>query len=848
MPRIPVRTEPYASPSRQHRHFKNKRDQVLRALGKAAYINGSHFAIMWVTASGQAETYASDAFQERLEDWFDKAGIKEEGIRLVLERNGKVGKSDSTSSSRLDRDDAAGDDAAGGAGSGDSDDGGEDEDDDDDDGALTATGSRSAGPSTMNNTPMIACEDVFGPVPSSSSPSVSGSSNSLLAPNNGLAASRLNRKPLALLDTNSTNQQFSAQLLAVPGSAGDDEKYMRAPMSAPLPNSDAQKSLMRPPMLCRTGSHAAPGSKLTQVTLPNVAARTAFFELRFGQMQQGMCKTVAKAWIKIIEPKKQTRCPYNKGEEGKPEWWPEGVRHKEPDHLMKPERHALLLTILRSPKIKVARLQLATAEVVAMIRADKVNLLMDVYRIAREEERLRQSREETADNEPISVGVSTLDGWKAGGANGEQGGLDEEGKRATLGEDTPESEEKSTRQRADRASKKRSFQAMARSMSSSATDKRPRSSIGTVNEAGVDGAMGPNPGKRLSVSGNVAMQRSVSHHQLGLERTNSFAESQSPVSFPMGQGWAHATPNASMPLSEDASMRRSTSTSAAASAAVAAASLSYGASGHRGNAVGYDQYTGNQTPSFMLNGSPQFVQQAFAPDQRFQQQQQPGSMSAPQGPHAQLYPAVSASHASSSASTSPALNYNYQYNAQFIAENPFDQSNHAGSSQQAQQSPANMFSSSMVDLSNGGAGALGLHGLPTDVSGWANFDPTFMQWAASPSQTQHQGNQAALPFNSAPARIVALPPTVGDDSMTTSAGDLSAGDLSFASSAGPATPPHLSNDTQLQQLHHQQRMQQQQQQQKSSQQQVHNQGLLNQMYGSAPRGQAGNFDAWVTGA
>jgi hypothetical protein len=76
---------------------------------------------------------------------------------------------------------------------------------------------------------------------------------------------------------------------------------------------------------------------------------------------------------------------------------------------MKPERHALLLTILRSPEIQVARLQLATAEVVALIKADKVSLLMDVYRIAREEEKMREAGVDV--DTPMKVGVSTLDGW-----------------------------------------------------------------------------------------------------------------------------------------------------------------------------------------------------------------------------------------------------------------------------------------------------------------------------------------------------------------------------------------------------------------------------------------------------
>ncbi|CAO1628438.1 unnamed protein product [Parajaminaea phylloscopi] len=900
MPRIPVRTEPYASPSRQHRHFKNKRDQVLRALGKAAYINGSHFAIMWVTASGQAETYASDAFQGRLDDWFDRGGIKDEGIRLVLERSGKAGKGKSAFAHMKDDED----DAETGR---DSDEG---EGDDDDDGTMTASGSRTTGTASKNHTPLIACEDVFGPVPSASasssrSPDFSSSSSStaFLPPQvGGLAASRNGRKALAPLDTNSANQQFTKQLLAVPGNGLDDENYLRAPMSAPLPNSDAQKSLTRPPMLCRTSSHAgAGGTKLMQVTLPDAAARTAFFELRFGQMQQGMCKTVAKAWIKIIEPKKQTRCPYNKGEEGKPDWWPEGVRHKEPDHLMKPERHSLLLTILRSPKIKVARLQLATAEVVAMIRADKVNLLMDVYRIAREEERLRQARAETADSEPISVGVSTLDGWKAGGVNGERGGLDEEGKRATLGEDTPESEEKSAKGRAERASKKRSFaQALSRSMSTSAADKRPRASAdagssNAVSRDSIDTAslhVGSNPAKRLSAPGVVGLQRSVSHQHLGmaeneLQRSLSGREQMpSPASVAMTNSWSAQAATSAKNTSSEGALRRQAASSAAASAAVAAATLSYGASGHRGGSAGGFEHLSASAPSpFGEAGSPQYLrQQGAAPPQRVQSRVPAGAMSAPQGPHAALYPAAATSHhgqpqGSASATASPALNYNYQFNAQFMS-NPFDQPTMAlppqpssqgphGGPVHAQQQQHGLFTMSQADFSDAGAGALGLHGLPTDLSSWSSFDPTFVQWppsASHPSLTQHQ-QQSHLPFNSAPARIVALPSTLGDDSTVNSSVDLSTGDLSFASSAGPATPPQGGPDThalllqrQLQsqaqsqpqqhqhqhQHQHQQKPIQQQQQQQQQQAQEHN--FLSQMYPGGPRGQAGSFDAWVTGS
>lgn len=374
MPRIPVRVEPYNSPSRQHRHYKNKRDQVLRALGKAAYINGSHFAIMWVSARGDVETYASEALQTRLDDWFVKGGIADEARQLVK----SVGRGSGRSTEVFEDSDEEEDG-----------DGGEDSD------------------------PFLDAKEE-GKLP------IKGKGKRGLAP----------------LNTTIANAHFLRSRAMFPGSSTlADDVFSTAPRSAPLfpsstlPASVNDNEAPRPPLTSTPilGSSARLRNSLTssslltttsppliEITLSNLASRTAFLSLRFGQLQQGVCKTVAKAWIKIIEPKKQTRCPYNKGEAGKPAWWPAGVRHKEPDHLMKPERHLLLLTILRSPKVKVARLQLATAEVVALIKADKVSLLMDVYRVAREEEKLRE-REGGADvdDQEIKVGVSTLDGWCA---------------------------------------------------------------------------------------------------------------------------------------------------------------------------------------------------------------------------------------------------------------------------------------------------------------------------------------------------------------------------------------------------------------------------------------------------
>lgn len=74
-----------------------------------------------------------------------------------------------------------------------------------------------------------------------------------------------------------------------------------------------------------------------------------YYEGALKHFQQLNCRMVAKAFIKFVEPRKQVRHPYNGGkappgsapgtsgdpEKTKPEWWPPGVMHKEPDHLRK---------------------------------------------------------------------------------------------------------------------------------------------------------------------------------------------------------------------------------------------------------------------------------------------------------------------------------------------------------------------------------------------------------------------------------------------------------------------------------------------------------------------------------
>ncbi|MCJ1391568.1 hypothetical protein MMC18_004432 [Xylographa bjoerkii] len=136
-----------------------------------------------------------------------------------------------------------------------------------------------------------------------------------------------------------------------------------------------------------------------------------FYTTRFIQMQQIACKRISKAWIKVVQPRKQAHYPYNGGKMAaaagnpgngdltKPDWWPQvGCRHKEPDHIGKAERLTLLLHILRNLYnyqandgniITVDRLQQSTKECFGDLpRFEKASeYLNEIYKVRGEEER-----------------------------------------------------------------------------------------------------------------------------------------------------------------------------------------------------------------------------------------------------------------------------------------------------------------------------------------------------------------------------------------------------------------------------------------------------------------------------
>lgn len=270
MPRIPVRTTPYHTLPRCTRHYKSKRDLILRALGKASFINGSQFVIAWISPKGEVDVYASELLQAAVSP-------KEGGVlsRKELEREatrvrGEMGRR-WEEIRRLEE--------AGEAPSleDDAEEGGEQEDAEDEDNSEEVDADRTL----------------------------------------------VDDMPPKLIDINMANSL-----------AGDAlKKPSPTAMMSTFPAAAARSSTPSPPMHTLT---------LAPPAIEN------YYASRFAALQQATCKLVVKAWIKVIEPKKQMKFPYNKGEELKPAWWPEGVRHREPDHLSKQGEHSENLTLCHS--------------------------------------------------------------------------------------------------------------------------------------------------------------------------------------------------------------------------------------------------------------------------------------------------------------------------------------------------------------------------------------------------------------------------------------------------------------------------------------------------------------------
>ncbi|CAI7654519.1 unnamed protein product [Penicillium pancosmium] len=94
-------------------------------------------------------------------------------------------------------------------------------------------------------------------------------------------------------------------------------------------------------------THRVLSDKKVAISVKDHEFLTLYYEKAFENIQQTNCRTLAKAYVKLVEPQKQVNYPYNGRKviagtksqldpnETKPPWWPSRVTHREPDHLPK---------------------------------------------------------------------------------------------------------------------------------------------------------------------------------------------------------------------------------------------------------------------------------------------------------------------------------------------------------------------------------------------------------------------------------------------------------------------------------------------------------------------------------
>ncbi|OGE49431.1 hypothetical protein PENARI_c021G01837 [Penicillium arizonense] len=148
-----------------------------------------------------------------------------------------------------------------------------------------------------------------------------------------------------------------------------------------------------------------------------------YYERVFQNLQQTNCRVLAKAYVKLVEPRKQVNYPYNgrkiiagrtqqlSPEATKPPWWPSGVSHREPDHLPKVERIRLLVHILcelhGSHGVTTTRLKECDQPIRRQILpVDRLEILDEAYQVREAEENFENGV--TNGEEPVWISRANL--------------------------------------------------------------------------------------------------------------------------------------------------------------------------------------------------------------------------------------------------------------------------------------------------------------------------------------------------------------------------------------------------------------------------------------------------------
>ncbi|GAA5848904.1 hypothetical protein JCM9279_004661 [Rhodotorula babjevae] len=359
------------SVKRVSHRFREARGKILRLLGQTAHTWDAQFAIMWVGPEGRAEVYASEALQGGLTVWLG------EGAQLDAEERTRAMREARQRREREGLEVLQGDQvfAAGGELFDPADTGDDMECSGDDQAHLAASSSRAVDDPDEFLLPIPPSTSAEAqPTPKRPSTASDDIRRELLTP------ARSHPAPSASTARLSRSLGPSSGLPALHPSASPNPSPILP--SSPFPPSSAP-ALVAPAPATASSSTPVPPRFVRRTFTPDEL--DAWFVERFGELWHKVDKLVCKSWIKAVEPNKSSRFQYQKGDAQKPGWWPRDLRHKEPDHLTKPERIALLVHLLRRSPVDIDELELATAAMSAHIPQDKMSILHELYRIAKEE-------------------------------------------------------------------------------------------------------------------------------------------------------------------------------------------------------------------------------------------------------------------------------------------------------------------------------------------------------------------------------------------------------------------------------------------------------------------------------
>jgi hypothetical protein len=294
-----TRTRPLKNGARRRRHHDQSRGQILRALAKASFVNGSQWAIVWVTAQGEPEVFGSEVFRDNLSTWFAGAGgIQQQAQQLVdADRHGCIARSQLVGADLVVCD---------GSGSV----------------IMTVSQDEDGGFVEMDLGPEVddAMEavDVFGmftaapvstSIPNEWRPTISPSSLSLSALNIPTSPDYVPARMTRSISTYAIND-------------ADDIPVTISPQLSPSRSPSSRKV-----------AAAAPATALQPVVFTPLSL-TAWYADKLGALQQKAAKTVCREWIGVVEPQLLDPNAYDHGT-SRPTWWPSTVRWKPSDSLVK---------------------------------------------------------------------------------------------------------------------------------------------------------------------------------------------------------------------------------------------------------------------------------------------------------------------------------------------------------------------------------------------------------------------------------------------------------------------------------------------------------------------------------